>query len=135
MGLDMFLFKRPKKSEAESQIQIGYWRKSNHIHAWFVNECQDGIDECQKTVIPKEKLEELLDVCNRVLYPTGSSIPMALRESIAESLLPTQEGFFFGSTDYDDGYFDDIKDTIEIIDRALKETDFEKEEVIYRSSW
>jgi len=134
MGLDMFLFKRSKKIESEGQ-EVGYWRKANHIHAWFVNKCQDGIDECQETVIPKEKLEELLDTCKKVADPTGASLPMAIRESIAESLLPTQEGFFFGGTDYDEGYFHDIKDTIEIIERVLGETDFDVEEVIYQSSW
>ena len=29
--------------------------------------------------------------------------------SLAEELLPTRSGFFFGSTDYDEWYFEDIK--------------------------
>ena len=40
---------------------IGYWRKANQIHNFFVHECQDGIDECQLSIITKDKLEDLLD--------------------------------------------------------------------------
>ena len=51
-----------------------------------------------------------------------------------EALLPTTSGFFFGSTNYDEMYMSDIRDTIEIIDRALElnESDWD---IYYRSSW
>jgi hypothetical protein len=32
--------------------------------------------------------------------------------SVAEQLLPTQSGFFFGSTEYDADYLEDVKQTI-----------------------
>lgn len=133
MGLDMFLFRRSKGSE--EYVEAGYWRKANHIHSWFVDNCQDGVDECQETVIPKEKLEELLETCRKVLNPTGSSVPIAIREELAESMLPTREGFFFGSTGYDEGYYEDIRDTIGILERVLAETNFETDEIFYQSSW
>lgn len=60
-------------------------------------------------------------------------------EEISE-LLPTKDGFFFGCTDYDEYYLQDITDTIEILTSILKEekelnnqgiySDFE-----YSSSW
>jgi hypothetical protein len=28
---------------------VAYWRKANAIHKWFVDNCQDGVDECQET--------------------------------------------------------------------------------------
>lgn len=28
--------------------EIGYWRKANHIHKWFVDCVQDGEDDCEK---------------------------------------------------------------------------------------
>lgn len=136
MGLDMLLFKRNKESEdTDDMIEIGYWRKANHIHNWFVQNCQGGVDDCNYYEVTKTKLESLLADCKKVLDPTGSTVPLILRDRIAESVLPTVQGFFFGSTDYDDGYYEDIKDTIEILERVLVETDFENEVIIYSSSW
>lgn len=105
--------------------QIGYWRKANQVHSWFVHNCQDGVDECQLAEVPKEKLEELLVIC----------LDIQKNKGIASSELPTSAGFFFGSTEYDEYYFQDIEDTIEILGRVLEDTDFEKEIVFYRSSW
>jgi len=50
----------------------------------------------------------------------------------AEELLPVTDGFFFGSQEYDEWYFNDIQETIEIIDWALKR-DFDY--FAYQSSW
>jgi len=42
-------------------------------------------------------------------------------KSLAEKLLPTQEGFFFGSTDYDEWYLADLKSYIEQVDEIIKD--------------
>lgn len=106
--------------------EIGYWRKANQIHNWFVENVQDGIDDCgYHREVTKEDLEELLDVCHEVLC----------NPDVAESILPTQGGFFFGSTEYGDWYMSQIQETIEIIEVALNTTDFEKEMIYYVSSW
>jgi hypothetical protein len=55
---------------------------------------------------------------------------------VAQDVLPTQSGFFFGSTDYDEDYEDDLKQTIEIVDKAM--ADYDRDASIYfyyRSSW
>ena len=58
---------------------------------------------------------------------------------IAENLLPSASGFFFGSTDYDQYYMNDIDNTIEILEGLLKESDPNKEyfseSIYYSSSW
>ena len=54
---------------------------------------------------------------------------------VAAEYLPTQSGFFFGSTDYDQWYMEDIESTIEILTNVLKETDFDNQMVVYTSSW
>jgi hypothetical protein len=54
---------------------------------------------------------------------------------LAESQLPTQAGFFFGGTEYDESYFEGIQDTIEILQKVLEETDFEESVITYQSSW
>jgi len=30
---------------------VGYWRKANHIHAWFVENVQNGVDDCKGNYI------------------------------------------------------------------------------------
>ena len=107
----------------EITANIGYWRKANAIHGWFVQEVQDGEDDCKEYYVDKEKLQELKTLCEQVLAD----------RSRAEELLPSTSGFFFGSTEYDDWYFSDLESTIEIINKALllpKDWDFH-----YRSSW
>ena len=50
---------------------------------------------------------------------------------IAQKLLPTTEGYFFGGIGYDEYYLRDIKETKVIITNALKE----KGDIHYQSSW
>lgn len=135
---------------------VAYWRKANQIHAWFVENVQDGEDDCGSYMVSKESLEELLDICKELKekvtlipgkVPNGCRITAAGKEylyedgyivtnpEVCEALLPTQEGFFFGGTDYDSYYMEDISRTIEMLEKILKETDFETEVVYYRSSW
>ena len=105
---------------------VGYWRKANHIHNWFVENVQGGEDDCRSHEVTKEQLQDLLEAC-RVVKNAN--------QAIAKKLLPTAEGFFFGDTDYDEWYFKDIETTIAIIKKVLAETDFDHEIVAYVSSW
>ncbi len=91
-------------------VPMGYWRKSNMIHHWFVNNLAEGVDECQPIYVRREDLEQLKETCIEVIANPES----------AEELLPTGSGFFFGSTDYDEYYFGDLNDTIGIITRCLE---------------
>lgn len=104
--------------------QAAYWRKANQIHKWFVDNVQDGTDDCGTYYVSQEQLKALRDVCQRVLED----------HSLAESLLPNQGGFFFGSTDYDQGYYDDLKDTVEQFDKLL-DPKYQCWEFSYHSSW
>jgi hypothetical protein len=101
---------------------MGYWRKANQIHNWFVQNVQDGEDNCGSYYVTREQLEELKEVCINVLA----------NKELAEDLLPTESGFFFGSTTYDEYYYGDLNDTIGIITRCL-ESKFDGFE--YQSSW
>lgn len=105
------------------EVNVGYWRKQNAIHNWFVQNCQDGEDECQQVGVAREKLEELRDLCRKVLADP----------SLADELLPTAEGFFFGSTDYDDWYMRGLTYTADKIDKLLTMSD--DWYFYYQSSW
>jgi hypothetical protein len=107
------------------QANIGYWRKANAIHMWFVNECAGGIDECQEINVYQDKLVELQKKCKQVLDADDALV--------ADAVLPTGAGFFFGSLMYDEWYYKDLTYTIELIDKAiaLPHTD----NFIYQASW
>lgn len=107
----------------EIQIEAGYWRKANAIHKWFVENVQGGEDECKPHYVSREQLIELKELCERVI---------AFRH-LAVELLPTASGFFFGGTDYDEYYFQDLEQTVKIIDDCLALP--ESWEFEYRSSW
>lgn len=79
---------------------VGYWRKANQVHKWFVDNVQEGVDDFTNT-------------------------------AVAEELLPTAQGFFFGGDNYDKWYLKDLEDTVAICEQAIKEGgDF-----YYNSSW
>lgn len=163
MGLDMYLYKKTyvknwdhnpdRKHEVSvkfngephpgidpskvSYIQetVGYWRKANQIHQWFVDNCQNGVDECQEAYVDIEAMKELLQLC--IVVRDSENL-----EETAHELLPTQSGFFFGGTEYGEYYKEDIINTIEILERELKlveelktSKDLYPPEYYYQSSW
>ena len=107
--------------------EIGYWRKANQIHNWFVNNVQNGNDNCGTYYVGVEQLEELSKNCKAILAD----------HSKADKLLPTQSGCFFGETKYDEYYFDQLEETVEIIDGILTEMKENEAhyEFYYESSW
>jgi hypothetical protein len=140
MGLDMYLNAKRfywSKDEAPKiddvpegykvsrvEVEVAYWRKANAIHNWFVENVQDGDDNCLSYRVTREQLQSLVEQCKRVIED---------REK-AKDLLPTENGFFFGDTEYGDYYFLSLSDTVEQIEKALQSFSgdwyFE-----YQSSW
>lgn len=106
------------------EAEVGYWRKANQVHDWFVKNVQDGVDECQKAFVSREDIQKLKDICQKVLDNPEQ----------ASSLLPTASGFFFGNTEYNEWYMRDIQETIAICDRALSLPE-DNWTLYYQSSW
>jgi len=107
----------------EVTVEVGYWRKANAIHNWFVHNVQNGEDNCAKYNVHPDHLMKLKSLCEQVLAD----------HNLAVELLPPTGGFFFGSTEIDEVYFQDLSDTIQIIDRVLALPDGWWIE--YQSSW
>ncbi len=145
MGLDMYLTKKVyigadyEHREVTGRIDIkirgkqvnlnldkisyiiesaGYWRKANAIHAWFVKNVQDGDDDCKEYDVDYEQLLELKGLCEKVLETKNAEV------------LPPLGGFFFGSTEVDNYYYEDLKKTIEIINELDPDGEY-----TYRASW
>lgn len=119
--------------------QVGYWRKANEIHNWFVKNVQDGEDDCDyHNECTREILEDLLHTCKTVLDSCATTYrdgQVVIDSSVAEELLPRCRGFFFGGDGYDEYYVSDVVDTIKILEEVLATTDFETQMVFYVSSW
>lgn len=103
--------------------EIGYWRKVNQIHKWFVDNIHNGDDNCGSYYVSRDQLRNLLETCKEVIADNSK----------AETLLPRQSGFFYSSTEYDEYYFDGINNTIEILNDAL--SDSRADHFTYSSSW
>lgn len=137
-----------------------YWRKANAIHNFFVENVQDGNDDCGTYDVPKSVIEDLAERCDLVLQlldrcpkrEEDATIKIfnchdnTVTEQIEtrtfydvgdeiHDLLPTVSGFFFGNTEYDEWYRNEIIETKTICDKLLIEMDWNNEELTYASSW
>ena len=110
------------------------WRKSNAIHKWFVDNVQDGSDDCGRYWVSTDKLQKLKDTLEKVLALQYENLSTEELEEKCDELLPTQAGFFFGNTSYTEDYFGDIMDTLNTLDRILAEEN-PQGEFYYSSSW
>lgn len=146
MGLDMYLkgkrylwhnerdeiadepvIKKLTKGRQLKQVEfeLGYWRKANAIHKWFVDNCQGGEDDCDEYFVKYSDLVKLRDICKTAL------------DNKKIEVLPTTSGFFFGSTEYDDLYWEDIQYTYELMSELCQDEDITNGSVYvyYQSSW
>lgn len=124
MGLDMYLYKRRRGSEEDPEL-VAYWRKANQIHGWFERNAHDGfIENCEYYPLCKDDLRCLVADCRLVLD----------KPELADSVLPATEGFFFGSTLYDDYYFESLSLTVEQVERVLAEAGID-DRIYYRAWW
>ena len=124
-----YIFERNFKSsfieeDGSYYYQIGYYRKFNALHRYMCN-LDGGRDECQDILLTRDNIKELYDLLNTINH----------NRSKAPELLPVEEGFFFGSYDYDDWYFNKVNDAIEMCELFLKYFDFDKYDLIYQASW
>ena len=110
------------------EINIMYWRKANAIHNWFVENVQEGKDDCGVYIVTMEQLEELYNAIAKVMKDMKK----------APELLPTMTGFFFGNTDYNEFYISDLQNTFKALGKIIHSKSEGKWEGMifeYHSSW
>ncbi len=127
--------------------EAGYWRKANQIHKWFVDNAQDGIDDCMTYPVDADILDNLMYDINLVLgdiklpntdkffNENNNWAPPSLNLGLANDLLPSSSGFFFGNSLYDKWYFLDLKNTKRILKKVLKKSTKTNWKFNYHSSW
>lgn len=57
----------PTHNISEIIYDIGSWRKVNWVHKWFVDNVQDGNDDCGNYEVSSELLDELYSTCRTIL--------------------------------------------------------------------
>lgn len=135
--------------------EIAYWRKANQIHNFFMKNDVVGSDTIATVDI--SDIRELLKICKRLkqelrltkgkihtgakyskngveeIYEEGEVIA---NPELAEELLPTRAGFFFGGTDYDSYYYEQICEAIPILQKIVDEHNkYENVSYEYIASW
>lgn len=102
MGLDIVLFKT-------KAAEVANFRKVNFLFKFF----EDKIGDRNPTIIEvtTDDLCELRDRCSKVLTD----------HTLAEELLPTCSGFFFGSTEYNKDYYKDVLQVLDVCESLLKQ--------------
>jgi hypothetical protein len=143
------------KPERISEIteNVGQWRKFNALHNWFVQNLADGVDDCKELYVERKALEILLDTLKKVKRILNKAEKKSVSVHVGwkdgkefyedmdvydisdkiEKLLPTTSGFFFGGTEYDEYYYEEVCSTIKLFTELLKEEgggDF-----YYQASW
>lgn len=105
-------------------VEMAYWRKANQIHSWFVENVQNGQDDCMPYEVSRDQILHLYNCCQEVLVCHNGN-----------EVLPTKPGFYFGSIEYDRFYYMDVEQTKNITADILELYDFNTYHLIYNSSW
>lgn len=111
--------------------EVAYFRKVNLLVEYF-----EYVDDCSDMVVTEEQLQELVEKCEYLIefakeHPAGSD---EFKEK-ASVTLPTQSGFFFGNTDYDEWYLRDLKEIVERLSPVIADTDFDRYDIIFHCWW
>ena len=101
-------------------MESAYFRKVNFIYRYFGEKLVD-----ESCIVTKAEIEDIIERCKKVLAD----------HSLAKELLPTCDGFFFGSTDYDDWYFKDVEDCQKQMEKLLEDYDETTDVIWVDMSW
>jgi hypothetical protein len=133
--------------------ELMYWRKANQIHGWFTSNTAEVTEEVLYRVT-LEDLKNLLDTCKQVLgimdksnkkmvqvvsgwsggERTYSDVETFDCEDEIMELLPPTQGFFYGSSEIDEWYKNNIEETVEFLEKELPKCD-EHDDFEYYASW
>ena len=121
-AVDCFDMGKFEKTEA------AYFRKVNFLLPFFGYE-----ENCSDIEIDKYQVEDLVNACHTILDTLETSGKQAATE-VANEMLPTEGGFFFGSTEYDEWYFKDVEYVLNKFTTILDNTDWDNE-TLYMHCW
>lgn len=117
MGLDQYI------EHKEHDEELFYYRKLNSLQNYF--ESNFNIDNC-------EKVELTLDIVNDIKNLVDTVIKDNTEESAIKNF-PTTNGFFYGGTDYDKWYFNNLNNISRDMNELLTKykDDLENGQIFY----
>lgn len=151
-------YKYFEKIDKRFDYDIGYMRKANEIHKYIIDNFGGGVDNCTPIELSKENIIQLQNVVKKLICECklikgnvingysyndkGDMTPNYEKgyimkkdsQKLANELLPTCDGFFFGGTNYDQWYFEDLLEFYNIANELLK-VDTNKYYIYYKASW
>lgn len=101
--------------------QVMYWRKANSIHDWFVENVQEGEDDCKEYYIDPDTLCVFIELCKNTIKQ--------IKEGVSDDKLDLPSGL---SNDLDDHYINELQRTVNTIEPLLYIGD---NDFYYESSW
>lgn len=126
MGLDLYLYTQSKPEtqldQQQPRTEVAYFRKFNALIQWVDTHIKE-VGNCEDIQLNKEDLLKLLQTLTR------------LNPQNCQELFPTTEGFFFGSTEYDDYYWENITRIQITVSQLLKKVDFIHTVVYFHAWW
>lgn len=119
MGLDLYFMQR-KLSE------VAYYRKYNFLIPAMEKILETRIENNKFYNVDKEDIEKLKNRCKLVME----------NHDYAKELLPTTDGFFFGSTEYDEYYFDDVEHVYNDCNKILENmSKTDEPDFVFYANW
>lgn len=115
------------------EATVKYWRKENAIHAWFVRELAEGKDECQNISVEKEDIARLIADIEKTIENKAAISRDPKRIAEFSNLIPTS-GFFFGSTEIDEYFWQGLESTAADLKKLLA-PEWKDYEFVYRAIW
>ncbi len=113
---------------------VGYFRKFNALHKWIDRHSENGVENCKEIELDEDTIDDLICTLEKVLE--------AHDEASSRELFPTTEGFFFGSAEYDEYYYTDCADALELFKKIRKilqkdtcPAGVEPYKVLYKAWW
>ena len=129
MGLDMCV--QIREVESNGVIKEYNYRKFNALHGLMLrlgyeHEFFDAWDEVDNALLlGKDEIEEITDILSAVLFD----------KTQAEYILPREKGFFFGSYEYDDYYFQCVEQALADFKEIQEKYTSDRFEILYDASW
>lgn len=124
MGLDHSLSVRSKIDNSQEE-RLAVFRKFNALQGYMerLHNVQNTVDE----IVPRTTIEHLNEIATKILDSKS--------DEVSFELLPPTAGFFYGSTDCDEYYYEDVQLLQNVTKLILDKYSDELYDVIYWCWW
>lgn len=117
-----------RESANDTLIELAYWRKAHTIHKWFVDNVQDGVDECFVYIINDDILFKLLEYIETSIKEVLKIIGPNFK------IEDHWNGKIYNLTD-DMHLYLELTNTKELIEKVIQIDKKDDVHLLYYSSW